>query len=61
MPACPSCTTGMNIKTLDWGEVEAVEGFPRDFDFLINLKEKTFMYILYSYYVYFTENVAYVY
>jgi len=48
-------------ETLDWGEVVAVEGVPRDFEFLVKLKEKTFVYILCSYYVYFTENVMYLY
>jgi len=51
----------MNIKILDWGEVVAVEGGQRGFELLVNIKEKTFMYILYSYYVNFLENVVYFY
>jgi hypothetical protein len=54
-------TTGMDIKTLDWSDVVAVEGGPRDFGLLVNLKEQTFVYILYSYYVYFTENIVHLY
>ena len=40
LPACPSFTTGMNVKILDWGKVVAIERGPRDLELLVNLKEK---------------------
>jgi hypothetical protein len=46
-PAHPYFTNGINIQTLDWREVVASDRGPRDFELLVNLKEKNYLHFVF--------------